>query len=270
MASEIPREGGRGIFGRSGGYASARPDYPERVFELLVERCGLGPGCRTLDVGAGSGLATRELARRGARPVVAVEPDAGFAAELAALGGTTKGAVEHVAASFDEAPLEPGSFDLVTSATAFHWLDPERDHARLGACLRPAGWLALFWNVFGDPRIHDPFHEATLPLMAELARSPTQLADRRLPFSLETEARVADLRRAGAAEEVHTEELGWTLQLDPAGVRALYATFSPVAWLGEAERTALLDRLAEVAERDFGGVVERRMVTPLYLGRRPG
>jgi ubiquinone/menaquinone biosynthesis C-methylase UbiE len=51
--------------------------------------------------------------------------------------------------------------------------------------------------------------------------------------------------------------------------RALYATFSPIARLGDSERESLLDATSEVSEREFGGVVERPMLTPLYMARRP-
>jgi hypothetical protein len=32
-------------------YHEARPEYPERVYELLTSRCGLGPGTATLAIG---------------------------------------------------------------------------------------------------------------------------------------------------------------------------------------------------------------------------
>jgi len=53
------------------GYQRARPPYPAEVFEILVREFGLGPGCRVLEIGAGTGQATGELLARGA-DVVAV------------------------------------------------------------------------------------------------------------------------------------------------------------------------------------------------------
>jgi hypothetical protein len=57
--------------------------------------------------------------------------------------------------------------------------------------------------------------------------------------------------------------------LDTSATRALYATFSPIARLGNPERESLLDAISEVSEREFGGVVERPMLTPIYIARRP-
>lgn len=50
-------------------YDNARPSYPAAVYESLGDLDGL---C-SLDVGAGTGIATRQLLERGAR-VVAVDP----------------------------------------------------------------------------------------------------------------------------------------------------------------------------------------------------
>ena len=60
----------------------------------------------------------------------------------------------------------------------------------------------------------------------------------------------------------------WTLELDPTAVRRLYATYSNVTALPPAERERLLDGLSEVAERQFGGRVERNRKTAIYTARR--
>lgn len=269
MPEPIARSEGRALFGRDArGYDAARPDYPDRVFELLVERCGLADGCRTLEVGAGSGKATRRLVELGARPLVAVEPDRGFEPALEALARASGGAVVPHCEAFESVALDEGAFDLAVSATAFHWLDPQRAPQKLGACLRPGGWLVLFWNVFGDPREPDPFHEATVRLLAGQATSPSHPTASPLPFALDFDARRADFRKAGADEEFALEEIRWTLVLTPDRVRSLYATYSSVSRLADAERGRLLDALAATAEHEFGGRVERRMVTPVYLGRQ--
>src|SRR4029450_555227 len=136
MSRQIPRSQGRTLFGCDPvTYERARPGYPGRVYELLVERCGLAGGCRTIEVGAGSGQATRRLVELGARPLVAVEPDRGFAAALESLARSSRGAVVPVFASFESATVEEGAFDLAICATSFHWLDREIGPPKLGACL---------------------------------------------------------------------------------------------------------------------------------------
>jgi protein-L-isoaspartate O-methyltransferase len=61
-------------------YQDARPEYPEELFNRLMDVVGLRPGDRVLEVGAGSGKATLPLARRGLR-ITAIEPGPALAAQ---------------------------------------------------------------------------------------------------------------------------------------------------------------------------------------------
>src|SRR4029077_2890154 len=61
-------DGGRAIDWSltSADYAAHRPGPPQRLFDVLAAH-GVGrPGQRVLDLGTGTGLVARELARRGA------------------------------------------------------------------------------------------------------------------------------------------------------------------------------------------------------------
>lgn len=148
----------RALFGSDvAAYDAGRPSYPERVYELLRERCGLGPGTRVVEMGPGTGQATRPLLDAGAR-VTAVELSADLACRLRANCGD--GELEVKVGAFEDIDFVPGSVDLVVSATAFHWVPPDTGLRRCADVLRNDGSLALWWNVYGDPSRHDPFHEA--------------------------------------------------------------------------------------------------------------
>ena len=126
----------------------------------------------------------------------------------------------------------------------------------------------MWWNVFGDPERADPFHEATEALLSDLSVTPSQPDNSQHPFGLDIEARTADLGAVGAFVDIGWEIMRWTLVLDPAQVRALYASYSHFSVLGDAERKRLLDGLFEIATRDFGGRVERNMCTAIYTAQR--
>ncbi|HYX84607.1 MAG TPA: methyltransferase domain-containing protein, partial [Gaiellales bacterium] len=48
-------------------YDRARPEYPEALFDELMRLSGLAAGDRVLEVGCGTGIATRPLVDRGLR-----------------------------------------------------------------------------------------------------------------------------------------------------------------------------------------------------------
>jgi SAM-dependent methyltransferase len=259
------RDEGRSVFGKAAAvYAVARPDYPDHVYDVLRDRCGLGPTSRVLEIGAGSGQATKRLLEAGGH-VVALEPSEALAEQLSARLKVAPG-LEVVISTFEDADLAPSSFDLVVAATAFHWLDAEAALPKVATILRPGGWVALWWNTFGDPTKPDPFHEATESLLRDLAPSPS--AGRGgLPFALDVAARTSELER-NAFQDVDCDVDRWTLRLDPVQTRRLYETYSNIARLPDSQKEMILDELQRIADSEFGGRVERQMVTSLYTGRR--
>ena len=263
----LERSFGRRAFGDdAAGYHAARPAYREEVWSALRERAGLRAGIDILEVGAGSGTATRPLLEHDPARLVAVEPDPRLAQFLRATLSDPR--LEVLVAPFETASLPASGFDLAVSATAFHWLDAVPALRRLTTLLRPRGSVALWWHVFGDDIRHDAFHAATAHLFAGHQRSRSHPADR-MPHALDAEARLADFTAAGFAPDPPQFE-PWTLTLDPAGIRALYATYSNVTALPDEACTALLDALETIAAEQFGGRVERNMTTAIYTARLAG
>jgi SAM-dependent methyltransferase len=245
------------------GYDAGRPEYPGRVYELLETRCGVGPGTEALEIGAGTGRVTRRLVDLGAA-VTAVEPDPGLAEYLAAV--TEERSVKIIVASFEEAPLVDEVFDVAVAAMSFHWIDQQVGLTKLGRVLRPGGCAALWWTVFGDPDRPDPFNDATKRLLEE----NEALATPHQPlFELDVEGRTQDLANGAGLVDAEGELIHWTIRLDPAAVRALYASMIRVRRRPPDERERLLDVIATIAAREFGGVVERPFVTAVYTARRP-
>ena len=122
-------------------YDRARPPYPDEMVARIV---AAAPGPDVLDVGCGTGIATRQFQAVGCR-VLGVDPDARMA-RFARRGGL---AVE--VATFEDWDPAGRTFDLVIAATAWHWVDPVAGAAKAARILRPGGRLAAFWHVPEPP-----------------------------------------------------------------------------------------------------------------------
>jgi hypothetical protein len=257
----VERIDGRRLFGDDpGGYDAARPTYPDWVFETLAERCGLAPGADIFEIGPGTGTATRPLLATRPGRLVAIEPDARLAAFLA--DTLAQPPLEIVNSTFEDAELTEGAFDLGVCATAFHWLDEAAALRRIASLLRPGRWWAAVWNIFGDPRRPDPFHEATKGVLGDL---DTPSWRDRLPVGMDADARTTALHATSAFGAIAYRMEAWDLVLDADQTRALYATYSNINI--RPDREAVLDEVAEVARDVFDGQVVRHMITSLYIAR---
>jgi SAM-dependent methyltransferase len=243
----------------------ARPPYPEEIYALLVERCGCGPGARVLEIGPATGLATMRLLELGAE-ITAVEPGPALARGLRAR--TAGRPIEVVVGSFESAVLPAAHFDLVAAATSFHWVDPAIGLSKVARHLRPGGWLALWWTVFGDPDRPDPFQTAIEPILGELAPELIFNVSACEPYGLDAPARIAEIDATGRFGAVQNHVVTWEGHHDAVGIRRLFATYSPWLALPEAKRNATLDALERIAREDFDDAVERPYLTSLFLTQR--
>jgi SAM-dependent methyltransferase len=266
--ADIDRRFGRQAFGDNpANYDAARPPYPDWVFDTLGDRCGLGPGVAVFEVGAGTGKATRALLAAGADPLVAIEPDERLARFLRA--SIPSPALQVCAETFEDAELPAATFDLGVCATAFHWLDEQAALARVAQALKPGGWWAMVWNLFGDPDRPDPFHDATDALLNDGPRSPGHGPSAGDRFALNANGRLSGFGRSGCFEAISHEVRAWELVLDPDEVVALYSTYSDMTARPPDEQREVLAELRRIAAAPpFFGRVVRNMLTILWTARR--
>lgn len=140
-SDEIPRSSAKPEFADhfstvAAQYASARPDYPDALFDWIA---GLASarGC-VWEAGCGSGQATRGLASRFER-VYATDPSA---AQIAQAKGPSN--AEFAVEPAEACGLPDASVDAVCVAQALHWFDRPRFFAECARVLKPGGVLVAW------------------------------------------------------------------------------------------------------------------------------
>jgi ubiquinone/menaquinone biosynthesis C-methylase UbiE len=252
-------------FDRIGDQYDARPGYPPQVFELLVERCGLGAGAHVLEVGAGVGQATLPMLDLGAA-VTVVDPGAALMQRL--LDRTAGRNIEIIVSELERAALPAAAFDLVTSATAFHWVEPITGVAQCARVLRPNGWLAVWWTLFGDEARPDPFHDVLEPLLEEKAPQLVTPEASHAAHRRDLLARAGIIETNAAFGPVDIEVIDWEGVHTAVELRRLFATFGGWIVLPDELRTELLDDVERIADDEFGGTVRRPYQTLIFTSRR--
>ena len=124
-------------------YDAIRPRYCDALFRRVIETADLSPGKTCLEIGPGTGQATEPILDSGAA-VEAVELGEHLADYLAEKYAH-RANLRVWKGDFLEYPEEK-QFDLIYSATAFHWIPREEGLAKVMRLLKPGGMLALFWN----------------------------------------------------------------------------------------------------------------------------
>ncbi|MFF5174059.1 class I SAM-dependent methyltransferase [Micromonospora sp. NPDC000089] len=124
-------------------YNRFRPRYPRAAVAWAL--ADLEPPARVVDLGAGTGILSRELLGLG-HEVLPVEPDPGMRAQLdEATSGVTA-----LAGTAESVPLGDGVADAVLVGQAYHWFDRDRAHAEIARVLRRNGTFAPIWNIRDD------------------------------------------------------------------------------------------------------------------------
>lgn len=243
-------------------YHRGRPPYPDAVFDLLATRCGLRPGARVLEIGAGNGLATGPLLAAGAH-VVAVEPGADLAAILAVTHACDR--LDVTIADFETARL-PGEFDLAVAATSLHWLDPATAIEKIAGLVRPGGWLAAWWNEFGDTKRPTPFRDRLDEVYHDLLPAEPGYRSSR-SHVLDTDRWRQRLTAGGWFDDVAVDIVEWHQTLTADTARDLWSTFPNIAELTRPDREQFLTRLGAIID-DHGGAVEDPRLTVVYTAAR--
>lgn len=238
-------------------YSRWRPSYPAAVLDFLARRCSLTAGAVVVDIGCGTGIATRLFAARGCR-VLGIEPNADMRTQAETEPCTADIPPIYRSGRAEATGLPNALADVVVAAQAFHWFDAPAALQEMYRILRPGGWAVLIWN---ERNPADPFTAAygaafaALPTTAAIEGQRSQAGQALLTSDLFEE------------QEVHIFDNQQTL--DEQGVlgRAFSTSYAPRDPQGTAALKAALRTAFHQHQRDGKVVLHYR--TSVYLGRRP-
>ncbi len=244
-------------------YDRARPGYPSDLFRDLAGAGAIPPGGQVLEVGCGTGQATRELLRRGYR-VDAVELSPTLA-DLARRRLEGAGPFRVWVGAFEEWVPAARDYDAVVAAAAFHWVDPRVRYERAAAVLRPGGVLALLdtHHVAGGDRT---FFERSQTCYE--AHWPGIEPGFRLPEAADVPRGWPDLESSERFLAPVVRTYRWERAYRTAEYLELLRTYSDHASLPEDARERLLTCLGRTIDAEFGGTVRKAHLTELLLARR--
>ena len=229
-------------------YEVARPEYPPGIFDAIETRLS-SPTPRVIEVGPGTGQATKEFVARG-WGVVAVEPSVRLGERLT----RRLPEVTVVAETFEASELPEEEFDLVAAGTSWHWTSPTDSYDKAALLLRRRGVLALFWNAF-VPDSTEPSEARVRSVYEDLAPwlVPLRLTPDRADYNPLAEVKAS--QRFTGVEEHH---FPFAITYSTEDYLRLTTTYASHQALPPPLQAQLLERLRQVIEEACAGSITKQ------------
>lgn len=236
-------------------YDAVRPSYPADLFDEFFELLPSRP--TIVEVGPGTGQATKDLLARGAS-VHAIEIGPAMAAKLRS--NLPSDRLRISVSDFEATAIDPET-DAVFSATAYHWISPAAQTDRPAAILRRGGVVAIVDSIQVDSPDDLGFFTAAQPIYERWGAGhtgppapPRDAAEPAIRAVLDADPRF---------ESVVVRRYDWNQTYRAAEYRNLMLSYSGTQMMGGDDRLGLLDDVESFIRHDFGGVVTRPLVVTL-------
>jgi SAM-dependent methyltransferase len=242
-------------------YAQFRPSYPVQAIDFIMARCGLANTSHLVDVGCGTGTASRLFVASGLN-VIGIEPNTEMRCAAAAMvvGEAAGPKVTYLGGRAESTGLPAAVADAVLSAQAFHWFEPNATLREFHRILKPDGWVILMWNERDE-------RDTATAAYGDVIRTAKETAAVEGP----RQARAGSaLRNSPLFRQVEQVAFRNQQALDEEGLlgRAFSVSYAPHE---AGEREEWTERLRAVfRQHQHDGRVALRYLTSIYLAQRYG
>lgn len=242
-------------------YDYARPLYPTELYDTIQSFSGINKASHILEVGAGTGQAS-ELFIANNHPLDLLEVSDEQVIFLENKYSENKKV--RVFKDYFEDFQPDATYDLIYSATAFHWIKCENGYPKAWNMLREGGTMAVFWNMFWSlppsGGIFDGLNEI------DKKYSVNCTADN---IDSIKEKRIKQITVGGFFDVPEYFEFRWTEFYDAKKYAALMNTNPKALLLDDTERTKYLQEIENYVH-NHGGIVEMPEWVNLYLVKKQG
>jgi hypothetical protein len=172
---------------------------------------------------------------------------------------------EVIVAAFEDWPLPSEPFDVVTSSSAFHWIDPAVRVKKSSEALRMGGALA----TIGTHHIRGGSEEFFVEVQECYKRwDPSTPSECHLPAPAEIPLERDELKHSGLFNEPIFRRHEWERTYSAAAYRDVLLTYSGHRALPQDKLSGLLDCVTGLIDSHYGGKIVKRYMTELRLAAR--
>ncbi len=243
-------------------YNRFRPQYPDELLSTLIAETKTTPVSTLLEIGPGTGQATKPFAKLGA-DITGIE----LGVELANKARTELRQypnVHIITSSFEDVDLPDSNYDLIFSATALHWVKDEYKFTKTAALLKPGGYLVIIHTEHVSDGNGDAFFRASQPIYDKYW-PPNGTAPFSLPSINQLQAPYIDKQ---LFELKNFTVFPKTLTYSATEYAGLLSTYSPVIALPPDERQTFLANIEFLITEQFGNKLEKHFAFTLAIAQK--
>lgn len=248
-------------------YEKFRPGYVDELYQAIFDYIPIHENSKTVEIGIGGGQATLPFLRTGCE-VTAVEYGENFS-ELCREKFKEFPGFTVITGRFEDASLDDNVFDLVYSASAFHWIPEDIGYAKVFSMLKSGGAFARFAN--------HPYRDWANPALMEeidwLYDKYYYTFHNRNREPLEECGEEQARSRALIAEKYGFTDIQYALfyrtrLFTAKEYRTLLGTYSDHIAMEEKIRTEFFSKIEEAIDH-HGGIINIKDTMDLQLARKP-
>lgn len=247
-------------------YDAVRPNYPQQLIDDIISTSKIPPEGSILEVGSGSGQATSAFADKGYF-IHCIEPGESLVG-IAKRKFASNPKVTFEVAFFEKSTPKKEAYDLVISATAFHWVPAEEGYALAAKSLKSGGTIALFWNMHPDldPEVYEALrttYKEYMPAIYASLYSPDKKSAQE-----EAKGAEAEISRSGLFEPAQIQYYNWLQQYTSEQYTRLLNTYANYQNLDDMARESFFKKVREVIDNKFDGKIINHYLAVLYTAKK--
>jgi SAM-dependent methyltransferase len=245
-------------------YEAARPGYPIELFNHIVDYSMLKNDAKILEIGSGPGQATDCFVKNG-YSITGLEIGEKQVQYL-----LEKYSEYHnfnsICSSFEEYDGLKETYDLIFSATAFHWIKPEVGYPKAYNLLKKNGVMAVFWHMSS---IIEPKTEMLKEIRNIYRKHAPELDDY---ISLDEaedlhNLRISEIQTNNLFDRPVSEIYRWNDEYTTERYLRLINSFSDFHSIDQNKQNAILESVADYINSKNGKIVVPQEVR-LYMARK--
>ena len=248
-------------------YEKFRPGYTDELYQMIFDYITLNESCYAIEVGIGGGQATLPILKTGCN-LTAVEYGEQFS-KLCMEKFKEYQNFSVVTNKFENTDFSDNTYDLVYSASAFHWVPEDIGYAKVFSMLKSGGAFARFAN-------HPYRDKGNLPLSEEMDRIYGAYYYKYYNKRQKTLTEYSDkeaMQRASIAKKYGFVDIKYALfhrtrTFSANEYRTLLGTYSDHIAMEESIREEFFSKIEE-AINDHGGSITVYDTIDLQLARKP-